>query len=124
MEGLAPPSPPEGTVEVGERLRAVRERRQLTVEDISGRTDIPLTELLEIETGAVSPPLGTLIRLAKALEMKMGYFISGEESAAVTVVRRNERRFVSRYDSKKMKHYGYEYQSLAPKKKDRQIRCT
>ncbi|GAG05769.1 unnamed protein product, partial [marine sediment metagenome] len=75
----------------------------------------------QIEEGAVTPPLGTVIRLAKALEMKMGYFISGEENKAYTIVRRDDRRVVARYDSKKGKHYGYEYESLAPHKKDRHM---
>jgi quercetin dioxygenase-like cupin family protein len=62
-----------------------------------------------------------VIKLAKALEMKMGYFISGEEVKPYTIVRRGDRKVISRYDSKKGKHYGYEYEALAPHKKDRHM---
>jgi len=108
-------------VKVGERVRQVREKRGLSLEDISSRTDIDITLLSQIEEGQVAPPLGTIIKLAKALEMKMGYFISGKGDQAYTIVRREDRKIVSRYDSKKVKHYGYEYESLAPLKKNRHM---
>jgi quercetin dioxygenase-like cupin family protein len=108
-------------VNVGERVRKVRERRGLSLRDISQRTDLDVLLLKQIEEGAISPPLGTVIKLAKALEMKMGFFISGEEERAYTIVRRNDRKVVSRYDSKKQKQYGYEFESLAPYKKDRHM---
>jgi len=108
-------------VNVGERVRHVRKKRDLTLEDISLRTNIEVALLSEIEKGNVAPPLGTVIKLAKALEMKMGYFISGEEDKAYTIIRGDDRKVVSRYDSKRGKHYGYEYESLAPHKKDRHM---
>jgi transcriptional regulator with XRE-family HTH domain len=108
-------------VNVGERVKAVREKRGLTLQDISQRTDIDIPFLEEIEKGDVAPPLGVVIKLAKALEMKMGYFISGEENRPYTIVRRDDRKVISRYDSKKAKHYGYEFESLAPHKTDRHM---
>ena len=108
-------------IQVGERVRAVRKNRGLSLEDISKRTDMDVSLLSQIEEGNVAPPLGTVIRLAKALEMKMGYFISGEENRPYTIVRQTDRKVVSRYDSKKGERYGYEYESLAPHKKDRHM---
>ena len=108
-------------VHVGDRVRMVRENRGLSLEDIVLRTDIAISMLEQIEQGTVSPPLGMIIKLAKALEMKIGYFISGEEDKAYTIVRRADRRVVSRYDSERGKYYGYEYESLAPHKKDRHM---
>jgi 2-oxoglutarate ferredoxin oxidoreductase subunit gamma len=108
-------------VNVGERVREVREKRGLTLQDISQRTDIDVSLLQEIEDGSVAPPLGEIIKLAKALEMKMGYFISGQEDSPFTIVRKDDRKVVSRYDSTKGKHYGYEYISLAPHKKERHM---
>lgn len=108
-------------VNVGERVKRVRESRGLSLDDISLRTNIDVSTLKQIEEGVMAPPLGTVIKLAKALEMKIGYFISGEENRAYTIVHRDDRRVVSRYDSKKGKYYGYEYESLAPHKKDRHM---
>lgn len=108
-------------VRVGERVKSVREQRGLSVTDIARRTGLDAPTLVEIEEGTMAPPLGTVIKLAKALEMKMGYFISGEEDKVYTIVRHGDRKVVSRFDSKKGKHYGYEYESLAPHKKDRHM---
>jgi transcriptional regulator with XRE-family HTH domain len=108
-------------IKVGERVRQVREKKGLSLEDIFKRTDIDVALLSQIEEGVVAPPLGTIIKLAKALEMKMGFFISGKEDQAYTIVRREDRKAVSRYDAKRVKHYGYEYKSLAPHKKNRHM---
>jgi transcriptional regulator with XRE-family HTH domain len=108
-------------VNVAERVKRAREQRGLSVLDISRRTGIDPSLLSEIEEGQSAPPLGTLIKLAKALEMKMGYFISGDELRPFTIVRRGDRKVVSRYDTKRDKHYGYGYESLAPYKKDRHM---
>ena len=123
MESIGPEASSEGEelVNVGERVRSVREQRGLSLEDIVQRTGIDGTTLSGIEAGEIAPPLGLIIKLAKALEMKMGYFISGEENRPYTVVRRNDRRVVSRHDSKKGEQYGYEFESLAPHKKDRHM---
>ncbi|MCJ7596668.1 MAG: XRE family transcriptional regulator [Desulfobacterales bacterium] len=108
-------------VKVGERVKSVREKRGLSLEDICQRTGLTMEVLSQIEEGEIAPPLGMVIKLAKALEMKMGYFISGDEERAYTIVRRGDRKVVSRYDSKKGKQYGYEFESLAPHKKDRHM---
>ena len=122
IDSIAPESTQEDIqVNVGARVKGVRESRNLSLEDISQRTGLEISLLEEIEEGKIAPPLGTVIKLAKALEMKVGYFISGEESKAYTIVRRDDRKVVSRYDSRKGKHYGYEYMSLAPHKKDRHM---
>ena len=122
MESIRPEVPEEHiTASVGERVRQVRDKRRLSLEDVSQRTGIDVSMLSQIEEGAVAPPLGTIIKLAKALEMRMGYFISGEEDRPYTIVRHSDRKVVSRYDSKKAKYYGYEYESLAPHKKERHM---
>mgnify|MGYP002640820252 CR=1 FL=1 len=108
-------------VNVGERVKQVREERELTLTDISQRTGLDVAFLAQIENGSIAPPLGTVIKLAKALDLKMGYFISGEEDRPYTIVRKNDRKVVSRYSSKKGQYYGYGYESLAPHKKDRHM---
>jgi quercetin dioxygenase-like cupin family protein/DNA-binding XRE family transcriptional regulator len=115
--------PPEGdhSISVGERVREVREKKGLSLQDVSQRTDIGVGRLRKIEAGDVAPPLGTVIKLAKALEMRMGYFISGKGQRAYTIVRGGDRNVVSRYDTARAKYYGYEYGSLAPNKRDRHM---
>ena len=115
------PSDKDLQVKVGERVKEERKKQELSLEDISLRTDIDVSLLSQIEAGSVAPPLGTVIKLARALEMKVGYFISGEENRPYTIVRQNDRKIISRYDSGKGKQYGYIYESLAPHKIDRHM---
>jgi transcriptional regulator with XRE-family HTH domain len=86
---------------VGERVRRVREDRDLTLQDISQRTGLDVAFLEQIENGNVAPPLGTVIKLAKALDLKMGYFISGEEDMPLPLCGKSDRKVVSRYSSKR-----------------------
>jgi transcriptional regulator with XRE-family HTH domain len=108
-------------VNVGARLKQVREERGLSLSDISMRTGLDEGFLEQVESGDISPPLGSVIKLSKALDMKIGYFISGEDDKPYTIVRVNDRKVVSRYQSDKNKQYGYEYEALAPHKKNRHM---
>jgi quercetin dioxygenase-like cupin family protein/ribosome-binding protein aMBF1 (putative translation factor) len=105
--------------EMGKRVKKARESRGLSLFDLYLRTDIDVEVLSQIEEGQVTPPLGSVIKLAKALDLKMGYFISGEEKKAYTIVHRDDRERTSRLGSSKEEHYGYGYESLAPHKTDR-----
>ena len=109
----------EISAEIGIRVKKARESRGLSIFDVYLRTDIDAETLSQIEEGKIVPPLGTVVKLARALDLKMGYFISGEEEKAYTIVRRDDREVTARYDSSKEKHHGYAYEHLAPHKTDR-----
>ncbi len=106
---------------IGQRVRWVREEKGMTTEDVGQRTGLSPKYLDQIEADELSPPLGVLIKIAKALDMKLGRFISAGEVKPFTVVRKHERRIVSRYTSAQGDQYGYTYESLAPDKKDRHM---
>ncbi len=110
-----------GAASVGQRVRLVREEKGLTPKDVAQRTGLEAAYLTQIEADQISPPLGVLIKIAKALDMKLGRFISSGEAKPFTVVRKDERRVVSRYTSAQGNAYGYTYESLAPDKKDRHM---
>ncbi len=109
----------ETAATLGERIKLARETRGLTLKDISNRTGISLFALKRVESSEFTPPLGQLIKLGKALDMKMGYFISPGVDKPMVVVRSDERRPVSRYGEKQSAQYGYYYESLASQKGNR-----
>ena len=116
-----PGPPPKGPSRqtLGSRIHEARQLRGLTLQDLSSRTGISLETLEKVEANKMIPPLGELIKLGKALEMKMGYFISPGVEKPMTVVHSDKRRVVSRHGKKKSEQYGYFYESLAPEKADR-----
>ncbi|MEW6443979.1 MAG: XRE family transcriptional regulator [bacterium] len=112
---------PEQLVQVGEKLKLLREDKALSLKDLSERTGLSTAVLSQIENHLVSPPLGTLIRLAKALDVRPGYFFDQHADKSFAIVRKDERKQVSRFASKKGVSYGYSYESLGYDLKDRHM---
>lgn len=106
---------------LGQRVRMLREERGLSDKDVCQRTGLDPEELTRIESDVTSPPLGVLIRIAKALDMKLGRFLSTGATRPFTIVRKADRRVISRFTSARDNAYGYTYESLAPDKKDRHM---
>jgi transcriptional regulator with XRE-family HTH domain len=112
---------PEEPIGVGERIRKLRELKKLSPGDISQRTGISERMLESIEADATAPPLGTLIKLARALEMKMGYLLTTAEPRPFVITRKDERKPVSRHAAEQQRKYGYSYLSLSPGMRDRNM---
>ena len=106
---------------LGDRLRTARERRGLTLQELSSRTGTDLNNLKRMEANEIIPPLGDLVKLGRALDTRMSYFISPGADKPVTVVRADQRRPVSRNIKTGSEKYGYFYESLAPEKANRRM---
>jgi len=106
---------------IGEKVRELREKKGLSLQDMANRTGYTSALLSQVENHLISPPLGALIKIAKALEVKVGTFFGEEPRESYAIVRRDERKHISRYASKEGVSYGYSYESLGFDKKDRQM---
>lgn len=104
---------------VGDRVRKARETHNLTIRELSDRTGIDADKLKRIEANSMIPPLGELVRLGKALETRMSYFISPGTDKPMTLVRAHQRKETARHSGKRSERYGYVYESLAPEKANR-----
>lgn len=108
-------------VRVGERIKALREEKGLSLKDLADRTGFSAALLSQVENHLLSPSLGTLIKLARAFGVRVGDFLGETEGEPFTIVRKDERRKVSRFASKEGVKYGYSYESLGFEKKDRRM---
>ncbi len=63
-------------VEVGKRIRGIRERLGLSQEEVAERSGVPQESLSRIENGHRDPRLDTLRRLACALEMDVSALLA------------------------------------------------
>ena len=104
---------------LGTRVRKARESRGLTIRDLSNCTGIDPDTLSSVESNQMVPTLAALVKLGKALETRMGFFISPGVDKALTIVRAHERQPFSRYGEERSERYGYFYESLAPEKANR-----
>ena len=111
----------EEYLQIGEQLKRFREDNSLTLKDMAERTGLSAAVLSQIENHLISPPLGTLIRLTRALNLRPGHFFDQHPDRPFTLVRRDERRPVSRFASKRGIQYGYSYESLGHDMKDRHM---
>ena len=112
---------PEEPIGVGERIKKLRELKKLSLGDVAQRSGISEQILESIEADAAAPPLGTLTKLARALEMKMGYLLTAGEPKPFVITRKDERKPVSRHAAEQQSKYGYSYLSLSPGMRDRNM---
>ena len=118
VEAAKRESQKEKDADHGPKLRAARQSLGFSLQELASKIGISASLLEEMEEGKAILPLGQLIKLSKTLSLKMGDFIS-EGDKAFTIVRAGGRKSFKRFGKSKEEHRGYEYESLAPGKRDR-----
>lgn len=101
---------------IGKKIRELRKKGGLVLQDLSDRTGLSKPLLSQIEKEAVSPPIATLLKISKALNTNISFFFQNDSSEEkVVVVRKDESKVIdSRYFGKE--ESGYYYEALAFKK--------
>lgn len=108
-------------VTVGERIKKLREGKGVSLQELAGKTGYTSALINQIENHMVSPPLGAMGKIASALEVNIGELWGEHGGEPYTIVRKDDRRPVSRFASKEGVSYGYSYESLGSGMKDRHI---
>ncbi|NIQ37435.1 MAG: cupin domain-containing protein [Proteobacteria bacterium] len=101
---------------IGRKIRQLRKRKALTLQNLSTSTGLSKPLLSQIENELVVPPISTLLKISRALEKDITFFFQEpDNNGKVVVVRPFERE---RLDTKKLGRTdgGYSYESLAYKK--------
>jgi len=98
--------------DIGPRIKALREEKKVSLEELSEATGFDTSYLASIEEGDVQPQLGTIIKLSKALDAAFSRLISGPGHKPYAVTRKNERKPISRTTTPKGQKHLYSYLSL------------
>lgn len=78
--------------EFGDRVRALRERANMTLEELSRRSGVSRAMLSKVERGEKSPTIGVATRIAHAVDATLSTLIGARERRrGMAVVRREER---------------------------------
>ena len=102
--------------DLGKRIRSMRVQKAITLQQLASQTNLSKSLLSKIENGKVSSPVSTLFTIAKGLNTKITYFFNDQdENLPIILVRRNERRQFHRAGA----HFGYTYESLGYKRKEK-----
>lgn len=64
---------------LGIRIRTIRTEKGLSIRDLAAMTERNKTQILHIENGEVDPRYTTLLRIAQALEVRVGNIADYEE---------------------------------------------
>ena len=108
-------------IRVGEKVKILREQKGLSLKEVADLTGFSTALLSQMENHLVSPSLGTIIKLARAFGVRVGDFLGETEGEPYSIVRKDERKTVSRFASTDGVKYGYSYESLGFDKKDRHM---
>jgi transcriptional regulator with XRE-family HTH domain len=74
------PASAEAGLQVAGQVREIRRARHLSQRQLAGRMQVPRTYISKIENGKAIPTLGSLERLANALEVEMSQLVRDSRS--------------------------------------------
>lgn len=76
---------------IGGRIRSFREKKELTLNQLAERTGLSHAFLKAVEEEDLYPSLGPLLKIARALGLRLGTFLDDQVSRDPLVVRLGER---------------------------------
>jgi quercetin dioxygenase-like cupin family protein len=110
-----------GCEQIGDRIKRLREEKELSITQLSQLTGFDNNMLQQIEDNTVCPQLGAMIKLSKALDSAWQRMLSGEGQKLYSITRGHERKITSRSSSLRGGRPAYTYMSLAPEVKGRHM---
>jgi transcriptional regulator with XRE-family HTH domain len=103
---------------IGANIRRIRLQSKQTLAETSKKANLTKSALSKIETGQISPPISTLIRIAKAIKVPVvELFVDEQQQPPYVLTRKDKGRILTRDGSK----FGYSYESLALEKSDKYV---
>jgi len=70
---------------VGEKVHALRTKKKLSLQGLSDISDVATGTIHKIESSGMVPTITTLLKLATALGVTVGYFVEEDENASQRV---------------------------------------
>ena len=76
---------------VGAKIKGIRESKNLSVEEIAERSGLTVDQINSIENDVNLPSLGPLIKIARALGVRLGTFMDDNDALGPVVTRAKDR---------------------------------
>lgn len=109
------------TKKVGQRIRTFMAKEELSLEALAQRTGLEPGFLSTIIEDDVYPSLGPLLKIARALDVRLGTFLDDQTSRDPLVVRREDRKQELSMLRGKDKPVALKFYSLGSGKSDRHM---
>jgi len=76
---------------VGLKIKCLRESKNISVEELAERSGLSAEQITSVETDEQLPSLGPLIKIARALGVRLGTFMDDNDSLGPVVTRAEDR---------------------------------
>ena len=76
---------------IGSKIKSIRESKNITIDEISERSGLSVEQINSIETDTNLPSLGPLIKIARALGVRLGTFLDDSDALGPIVCRAVDR---------------------------------
>ena len=76
---------------VGAKIKGLRETKNISIEEIAERSGLTVEQITSIETDQNLPSLGPLIKIARALGVRLGTFMDDNDALGPVVCRAEDR---------------------------------
>ncbi len=107
---------------VGDKIKAIRESKNISVEEVAERTGLSIQQIEGIEENMHFPSLAPLIKIARVLGCRLGTFLDDQDELGPAVSRKTERDMsISFSNNTTGEHRHMEYFSLAKAKSGRHM---
>ncbi|WP_319470825.1 XRE family transcriptional regulator [uncultured Pseudodesulfovibrio sp.] len=105
---------------IGKRIQSYREKQNLTIEDLAARTGLTENFIHAVEEDDMYPSLQPLVKLARALGVRLGTFLDDQVSSdpLITRLADREEEIIMHPDGKEA---GLKFHSLGKGKTDRHM---
>lgn len=99
---------------LGIKIRKLRQERRLTLQELSDLSGLSKPLLSQVENDQVTPPIATLLKIAKGLKVNINYFFEDDDERPKFVLQRSSQQKSSRRRTGNDSPEAYLYHSLAP----------
>ncbi len=103
----------DALVPVGKKIKKARISKKITFADVANETGFSIDYLKEIEAGKKTPPVGTLLQIARALKIDSGDLLKPESD---TTLQERVEAYTKRTDN-------YAYATLTPGAENKHLKA-
>lgn len=80
----------DSTKIVGEKIKSLRETKEISVAELAVRSGLAEEQIERIENNVDLPSLAPLIKIARALGVRLGTFLDDQEEQGAVICRKQE----------------------------------
>lgn len=107
---------------VGEKIKALRENKSITIEELAQRSNLAIEQIERIENNIDIPSLAPLIKIARVLGVRLGTLLDDQDETGPIVCRRQEVKETISFSNNAIQSRRHmEYRSLSRSKADRHM---